>query len=407
MAKRRYRTGSIEVRGGNTYRLRYSIDGERFKKTITAESKSDAQKELRRLLKTADDGSHVAPSKITVSQWLDEWLSIGAPGRKQEEVSERTRERYAQLLNEHVKPVLGERRLQALEATEIDKLYTDLKTKVSPWTKRPLARMTQRSVHVVFSSALATAARTGLLSINPMTKTAKRPRAGEGRPGIALDEADLTKLVTGFKSSSIFALVALIAATGMRRNEALALRWSDLDVEKKTIRIERAWESTSKGMTLKGPKTERGLRTIDLDDGIVALLLKQKEQQQRKRAGVSNGDEVNLSLIKLPADWLMFPAAPASGRDFDFARPRNPWAVSQNFGQRAKRLGFAGFSLHMLRHTHSTMLLDKGQPVHRVAARIGDDPAILLRVYAKLTKKKDTKMSEVVNALGTLILGPA
>jgi integrase len=50
------------------------------------------------------------------------------------------------------------------------------------------------------------------------------------------------------------------------------------------------------------------------------------------------------------------------------------------------------------------MLLDKGMPVHQVAARIGDNPAILLRVYAQLTKK-NTRMSEVVNALGTLILG--
>jgi integrase len=72
---------------------------------------------------------------------------------------------------------------------------------------------------------------------------------------------------------------------------------------------------------------------------------------------------------------------------------------------RARKLGYAGFTFHMMRHTHSTMLLDKGMPVHQVAARIGDDPAVLLRVYAKLTKKKNTQMSEAVNALGTLILG--
>ena len=362
---------------------------------------------IERLLKTADDGSHVAPSKITVGQWIDEWLSIGAPGRKQEEVSERTRERYAQLLNEHVKPALGERRLQSLQATEIDKFYTDLKSKVSPWTKRPLSKRTQRHVHVVFSSALATAVRTEKLSVNPMTKTAKRPRAGESRPGIALDESDLTKLVTGFKSSPLFTIVALTAYTGMRRNEVLALRWSDLDVDAKTLKIERAWEPTKKhGMTLKPPKTARGLRTIGLRDDIVALLLKEKERHQRIKAGVPDGVEVNLGLVKLPADGLMFPAVPAPGRDFDFTRPRDPWGVSKAFRLRAKKLGFAGFTFHMMRHTHSTMLLDKGIPVHQVAARIGDDPAILLRVYAKLTTKKNNQMSDVVNALGTLILGP-
>ena len=160
-------------------------------------------------------------------------------------------------------------------------------------------------------------------------------------------------------------------------------------------------------MTLKPPKSARGLRTIDLDDATIALLLREKERYQRIMAGVPDGVDVDLSLVKLPADALMFPAVPAPGRDFDFARPRDPWGVSKTFRHRARKLGFSGFTFHMMRHTHSTMLLDKGMPVHRVAARIGDDPATLLRVYAKLTKKKSSQMSEVVNALGTLILGPA
>ena len=240
-----------------------------------------------------------------------------------------------------------------------------------------------------------------------MGKTAKRPKPGDSKPGIALDETDLAKLVNGFKATPLFVIVALTASTGMRRNEVLALRWSDLDVENKTLRIERAWEPTKKnGMTLKPPKTARRLRTIDLDDGVIALLLQEKQRHQRIMAGVPDAADVSLSLVKLPVDALMFPAVPAPGRDFDFARPRDPWGVSKAFRNRAKKLGFAGFTFHNLRHTHSTMLLDKGMPVHQVAARIGDDPAVLLRVYAKLTKRKNSQMSEVVNALGTLILGP-
>ena len=386
--------------------MRYRIGGRRFTKTFRGKL-GDARKELRRLLKCGDDGDHVDPVKLTVEQWLDEWLRIGAPGRKQEEVSERTRERYTQLLTQHVKPTIGSTLLQKLQPAEIDRLYTGLATKVSPWTKRPLSKRTQRHVHVVLGAALATAVRTGLLGANPMTKTAKRPKEGAGRPGIALDETELVKLVTGFRSSPLFPLVALTASTGMRRNEVLALRWTDLDVERKTLKVERAWEPTKKhGMRLKPPKTARGKRTIDLDDGTLALLLAQKELHQRIKAGVPDGAAVNLSLVKLPPDSLMFPAVPAPGRDFDFARPRDPWGVSKSFRVRAKKLGFAGFTFHMMRHTHSTMLLDKGMPVHRVAARIGDDPATLLRVYAQLTKKKSTQMSDVVNALGTAILGP-
>jgi hypothetical protein len=91
-------------------------------------------------------------------------------------------------------------------------------------------------------------------------------------------------------SSSHYPVVALAAASGARRNELLALRWSDLDEEKQTLRIERAWEQTKKfGLRLKPPKTKRGLRTISLDAATVAMLLAEKERHLRIKAGIPDG----------------------------------------------------------------------------------------------------------------------
>jgi integrase len=58
--------------------------------------------------------------------------------------------------------------------------------------------------------------------------------------GEGLDDAELPRLIAGFEPTSLYPIVALAAATGARRNELLALRWTDLDVEKKALRIERA-----------------------------------------------------------------------------------------------------------------------------------------------------------------------
>jgi integrase len=89
--------------------------------------------------------------------------------------------------------------------------------------------------------------------------------------------------------------------------------------------IERALEQTKKfKLRLKPPKTKRGLRTIELDDAAIAMLMKEKERHRRIMAGVSDGVEVDLSLIKLPSTALMFPAMPDPGEDFDFAKWRNP-----------------------------------------------------------------------------------
>jgi len=213
---------------------------------------------------------------------------------------------------------------------------------------------------------------------------------------------DLKRLIAGFEGSGHYPVVALAAATGARRNELLALRWTDLDIEKKTLKIERAWEQTRKyGLRLKPPKTKRGLRTIDLDDATIAVLLKQKEHHLRLAAGVPDGATVDLSLVKLPASALMFPA-PAS-----FTTPRDPRNFSKEFARRADLLGFGKTRFHDLRGIHSTALLDAGIPMHTVAQRIGDDPAILLRNYTKRKRwaQANEKLSSAIAALTSGFLG--
>lgn len=226
--------------------------------------------------------------------------------------------------------------------------------------------------------------------------------------GEGLTEAELSTLISGFKSSTIFPIVAVATATGARRNEILALRWTDLDIEKKTLRIERAWEPTKKfGLRLKPPKTARGLRTIDLDDATVSLLIGLRETYQRLSAGLPDGADVDLSLIRLPAAALMFPNPPEPGQDFSFTKPRVPRSVSQAFARRADAIGFGRIRLHDLRGVHSTALLDAGIPVHTVAQRIGDDPATLLRNYTKRKRSNaaDKNLSDAIAGFATGFLG--
>src|SRR6266566_1790578 len=134
MTKRRDRgDGGIDKRGENTWRLRYRIKGRRISQTYHG-TLSDARKELRRVLKSGDDGTHVAPDKITLGQWVEMWLAAGAPGRRQKRVRRGTVERYAELLRGHVVPTLGTRPLQRVQATEIDALYQKFEGKIAQRT---------------------------------------------------------------------------------------------------------------------------------------------------------------------------------------------------------------------------------------------------------------------------------
>jgi hypothetical protein len=91
---------------------------------------------------------------------------------------------------------LGQYRLQQLQSTDIDKLYLGLEGKIAP--------RTARSVHTTFGACLGAAVRSGKLKINPMTRIMKTPAAGESDHGIALDDAELRKLIQGFKGSSLY-----------------------------------------------------------------------------------------------------------------------------------------------------------------------------------------------------------
>jgi integrase len=413
--KRGHGEGTIVQRGENTFRLRYRVNSRRFTKTVHG-TMGEARKELRKLLGSGDTGEHVDPSKTTVAERVEEWITAGAPGRKKKRVGQRALERYEQLLNTHVKPTLGKRPLQQLRAPEIDKLYIGLDGKVAP--------RTAHHVHVVLGACLATAHRKGLIAANPMLRveqipnTEQIPDDGEEQKtdfiGEGLSEAELSAMLSGFKSSMLYPVVALAAATGARRNELLALRWSDFDAAAKSLRIERALDQTKKfGIRVKPPKTKRGFRTIDLDDATVAVLVTQREKLQRVTAGIPAGAAVDLALVRLPSSALMFPAVPMAGEDFDIAKPCNPRNFSKEFARKADWLretarkaglpSFAKTRFHDLRGIHATALLDAGIPVHTVAQRIGDDPAILLRNYAKRKRSKqaDKSLTAALNALSS------
>jgi integrase len=393
-AKKRDRgAGSIRQRGENSWQIRYRVGGARYTKTFIG-SKTDAAKELRRLLHDGDTGQHVAPDKTTVEAWVGHWISIGAPGKRRKKNNKngaRTVERYDELLRVHVKPAIGKKLLQQLKSTDVDKLYAGLEGKVSGTTAH--------HIHSVLNACLGHAARKRLLARNPIDDVEIVPAADEFNHDV-LDDDELRALVRGFRGSVLFPLVCTLAFTGCRRGEALALRWADLDVAKKTLRIERSLEESKEfGLRFKGPKKEAHKRTITIDDDLIAALVAQREKHQRIIAGIPDrAGDVDLSLVKLPDDALMFPAPPDKGEPFTLTKPRNPRNTSKEIMRKARKLGFDE-RVHDLRGSHETCLLDAGVPVHVVAARCAHDPAVLLRIYAKRTRKADVSAADAVAAL--------
>jgi integrase len=387
MSKRgRYGDGTLNERGPDIWRLRYRVGSQRLSVTFRG-SKRDAQKELRRLIRASDTGEHALPSKVTLGAWIERWLAAGAPGSKQKQVGRQSLQRYGQLLRCHVVQVLGERPLQQLRADEIDTLYVGLRGKI--------AERTTVLVHVVLGACINAAVRQRVLPSNPMTYLSKVPSAPESDHGMALGEADVRRLLAGFRGHPLYDLVVMAIRTGARRNELLALRWADVDFTAKTLRIERSVEFISgEATTTKDPKTRRGIRAITLDDELLALLGGLRERHMRIAAGVPDGVEVDLRLIRLPEGALIFPGSPRDGFAFDAFR--NPQSVTEIFSRVARQIGFPKLRFHDLRGTSITLMLNQRIPVHVVAARHGHDPAVMMRAYAKALPQDDAEAAKVI-----------
>lgn len=388
---RKYREGSIDRRSLNTWRLRYRVNGKAHSQTIHG-SRDDAKKALRAALGSADKGEHVAPDRMTLAEWIERWRALITPN-----IEASTLKRYNQLLNTHILPALGDKPLQKITGDDVDDFYAALRTK-------GLADRTVHHVHVVLKACFAKSVKKKKRSSNPV-EDADAPEAADSDAGTVLEQEELAALVRGFRGHPLYEIVTVAAHTGARRNEILALRWSDLDESKKTLRIERALEElqVAKGTIVrrpKAPKSERGVRTIDIDDDLLSVLRALRERHRRLVAGIPDGvDTPDLSLLKLPEDALMFPAAGG-----DLTQYRDAHAVTRGFEKQAKRLGF-DLRFHDLRGTHETLLLDAGVPVHTVAARCGHDPAVLLKHYAKRTRGSDKNAAEIMGAALKRVLG--
>lgn len=389
-SKRSHGDGGIDQRGENVYRLRYRVDGKRHTTTFRG-TLTEARKELRKLIKAGDDGKHVARDRITVSAWIDQWLQLlrrqptdsANSRRKRGLVNPRTQERYGQLLG-HVKAKYGALALQKLTGTMIDDMYIELEQK--------LATRTVLHVHNALRPCLASAVKKKLLVANP-ADDAEAPSPGDADEIVVLNEKELIVLVQGFRGHPLERIVDVAAWTGARRNEIIALRWSDIDFDAKTLTIRRSVEETvAHGRHLKEPKTARGRRTIAIDANLTERLRGDADRIKRLVAGIpDDAGEVDLSLVKLPDGALLFP-----GEDLaDLTKLRDGHAVTRTFRRRAKKAGF-NVKFHWIRASHLTILLDNGEPVHVVAQRAGHDPVTLLRSYARWTKKADAKVAETI-----------
>jgi integrase len=329
----------ITKRKDGRYMARYTVhtqDGPK-RKVIYGRKYKEVEKKLAEARGDTARGIVYDDENLTVGKYLDRWLADSVRGTVRG--STFSRDKY--LVTNHISPSLGRLRLKNLNALQLQGFYRER-------VDSGLSGSTVQKMHHVLHKALAQAVRWNLIPRNPADAVkAPTPAPKEMRP---LSAQEARRLLTTSRDDRLEALYALAVHTGMRRDELLALRWSDVSLgepgtEPGVVRVRRTLTRTEDGnsIALGEPKTKKSGRTVRLTPGARDALKRHRTRQaeERLKAGSAyqNRDLVFATLIGTPIN-------PSNLRN-------------RSWTPLLKKAGLPQITFHDLRHTTASLLFSK------------------------------------------------
>lgn len=310
-------------------------------------NKKTAEKRLAELLHEQDTGSLVKPSRVTIGQYLETWLSDYAKIN----LSPRGFERYQAICRQHLIPAFGYIALTQLRPEHLQKHYTAT-------LDSGLSARTIRYHHAVIHKALQTALEWGILSRN--VADAVRPPKAKDIEMQTWDEFEVSRFLEIAQASPYFALFHTALYTGMRRSELLGLQWQDLDFLFSQVSVNRSLHHLKDGSyVFTQPKSAKSRRNIALSPSAILVLREHREKQDTRTD--------NQSLVFCQPD----------------GKPLRPNTVTRTWQTIATRAGLKNIRLHDARHTHASLMLRQGVHPKIVQERLGHSSiAITLDIYS-------------------------
>lgn len=351
----------------------------------TARAADDALQSARRRLRESLDATR--RQNPTVTSYSEQWLD----GLR---LANSTLYGYRRIVRLYITPHIGPIHLERVTATRLAKLYVELERNGGN-NGRPLSANTVNKTHVVLGAMLDAAVDDGIIPANPARKSrvVKAPSGRairESAPEITTWSAEQLRSFLDWDRNEydddMFALWHTIAHTGMRRSEALALRWADVDLKQQRVSVRRAID-TVVARTTKRTKTGNA-RAIDIDDETTTVL-----RDWKSLRGV-------IAFNFARSDAYVF-----GNLHGDLVRPNSitaKWDIRLKAAQRV--LGAAAIphmTIHGLRHTHATLLLQLGVHPKVVQERLGHSTiSTTLNIYSHVTP---TMQRDAVTRLANLL----
>jgi len=277
--------GSMRQRSPGIWELRVYLGRDRTgrvrHKYATFEgTRRAAERELARLVTQQTDEPARIPEReerswgpaTTINDAIEGWRQNGWP-----DLSPNTVRGYEGVWRRNVRDSIGTRRIATLSPYDVERYFRDLKEGGAGYTTVRLARaLLNRSCRLARKWSGNTLPNPVVDTELPSWGPAERPKAVRSP-----EPAEVLALLEAARSAEIrvAVLIRLVAATGMRRGEACAVRWNDLDLTAGTVRIDEGVVNTPDGAEARQPKTRSSTRNVALDKATLSELAELRREQ--------------------------------------------------------------------------------------------------------------------------------
>jgi len=366
MTKRGNGEGSFRKRSNGTWEGRVSYvehqTGQRKSLSVYGATRKEAVAKIAEAKDRLERGVAVVDTAVTLAQWITTWTAVNLPASK---LRESTQLSYESVVRCRILPTpLADLPLRRIRPTSIDEWVLQMR-------KEGVAPSTQRRAYSVLSKIFDAAVRDTLIAKNPI-KSVDKPNVGRPEQAVLLpSEVHALLTCAAQKNHWLFPVLQLVAVTGLRRGEVLALRWGDVNFETGRIGVRVSLGVTRSGSQITDVKTKASKRSLMLPPEVVHMLEELRHVRQRD---VARRGELWRD------DFLVF-ARPDG-------RPLSPDTLARHFKKLAVQAGIdrvttQRFGLHSIRHQGVTAMLDAGLSPKVVADWFGhSSPRITLEVYA-------------------------
>lgn len=309
-------------------------------------TKKDADNFLREQLNKLDAGQYSKNDNMTVEEFLNIWLSEYAKhNMKQSTYSNRE-----VMILKRIVPVLGKLKLDDLKPIHFTRFYNQLHDE-------KLSSQYIHSMHSLLRSAFKHAFKWQLSSTYLMQNVdAPKITVKKQLQTWTLEQSvQFLDYTASLENEYCHIAYVLAIFTGMRRGEVLGLRWSDINIDKKTLQVvQTVYRTNGQAPSIQTPKTANSSRSITIPDNVIDELKTHKAKQNQLRLLFGQVYQDNGLVCPNPN-----------------GTPMDPRLLHAHFVKCAERAGLTTIRFHDLRHTHATIMLQLGEHPKVVSERLG------------------------------------